>query len=321
MNSEIPQARRLAARSVLIVACSLPSAAAIAALPSFLASAGSFASAATPAPTPSVTAVQSPSAASSPSVPTELQQLQIRQLRQQTDGWAGVRAWLPAITAFVAVIAAISGIWTYLADARKDRRLRLEDKVEENIGALVEYPSDGAAGIGKVNNALRNLQALTRVAGRRRRGALEKRVSQAIVEIVSYDLNLNDMRQARFDALALDKWDAYRQMLRDDDQLRDDIFYRYITALRELRTTFLGRCQTARIGQTGRYEFDQKIDDADLQHFGTLIASYRRHVSLADNDLERNRRISDFSAALGNQQLTDQIFGASSAARPAAEPS
>jgi len=213
-----------------------------------------------------------------------------------------------------ALIAAAVGISTYLAGARKDRRLRLEDKVEENVGILVEYPTDSTAGIGKVNNALRNLQALLRVAGSSGRVDIEKRVSHAIAEIVSYDLNLSDVRQARFDALALDHWVAYRRLLREDDELRDGVFYRYVTALRSARIAVPGLYQAVRVGPDGEYQFDKDIDSIVLQHFGTLVASYRRHVTFAADDLERQRRFTAFGAALENQELAYQVFGDSSAA-------
>jgi hypothetical protein len=249
---------------------------------------------------------------SSTNTPTELQQLQIRQLRQQTDQWATVRAWLPAGTALVALLGAAIGVLTYFADARKERRLRLEGKIEENVGVLIDYPADDTSGIGKLNNALRNLQALRRVTGRSARFDIDRRVSHAIAEIVSYDLNLSDMRQARFDALALDNWAAYRRLLRENDELRDDIFYRYVTALRTARIAEPGLYQRVRIGPDGNYQFSKDVTDATLQHFGTLVASYRRHVTFAANDDERQRRIAAFGAALENQELAEQVFSSSS---------
>src|SRR5262249_48643956 len=167
--------------------------------------------------------------------------------RRKAEGWPPARGGLPASTALAALIAAAIGVWTYLRDARKDRRLRLEDKVEENVGILVEYPADSTAGIGKLNNALRNLHALLRVAGsKRRRVDIEDPVSHAIAEVVSYDLNLGDVRQARFDALALDNWGAYRRLLQENGELRDDVFYRYVTALRNARIAAPGIYQTVR---------------------------------------------------------------------------
>jgi hypothetical protein len=303
----------LAVRCVLIVMFSLVSIAGIAVRHFALVPTVNLASA-TPlaqhSPLPSSSAGNQPS---STNTQTELQQLEILQLHQETDKWAAVRAWLPAGTALVAFLGAAVGIVTYLADARKDRRLRLEDKVEENIGVLIDYPADSAAGIGKSNNALRNLRALLRVAGSSSRADIEQRVGHAIAEIVSYDLNLNNLRQARLDALALDNWPAYRRLLRKNDELRDDIFFRYVTALRNARIARPGLYQTARIGPDGEYRFSKDIDDGTLQHFGTLVASYRRHVSLVTNDDERRQRVTAFGGALENQELAEQVFNTSSA--------
>lgn len=142
MSRGMTCARSLAVRCVLIAVGLLVSIAAIVALQSVPASAANSTSV-----TPYMAAAPATSSPTSrptslPSIQTELQQLEVRQLRQQTDRWATVRSWLPAGTALVALIAAAIGILTYLADARKDRRLRLEDKVEENVGILVEYASD-----------------------------------------------------------------------------------------------------------------------------------------------------------------------------------
>jgi Domain of unknown function (DUF5753)/Helix-turn-helix domain len=312
-NSGVLRLHSLAVRLALVALFSSASVAAIAVLHSALVPSANIVSAiplAQNSPIPSSPAGNQPS---STNTQTELQQLEILQLHQQTDKWATIRAWLPAGTALVAFLGAAVGIVTYFADARKGRRLRLEDKVEENIGVLIDYPADSTAGIGKLNNALRNLRALSRVAGSSSRSDIEQRVSRAIAEIVSYDLNLNDLRQARLDALALDSWLAYRRLLRKSGDLRDDIFFRYVTALRNARIARPGLYQTARIGPDGEYRFGKDIDDATLQHFGTLVASYRRHVNLVVNDSERRQRITAFGAALENQELAEQVFSTSSA--------
>ena len=318
MNAGMSYTRCVPVLCVLIMVGSLALIAVLSVLHPVPASASNPTSVTPYVATSTATSSPAPHQPSPSTIQTELQQLEIRQLNQQTDKWATVRAWLPASTALVALIAAAVGVLTYLADARKDRRLRLEDKVEENVGILVEYATDINAGIGRLNNALRNLQALLRVAGtRRQRVAIEKRVSHAIAEVVSYDLNLNDMRQARFDALALDNWSAYRRLLRKNDELRDDVFYRYVTALRNARMAVPGLYEAVRVGSDGDYQFESDVDDVVLQHFGTLVASYRRHVSFTANDLERQQRVADFGAALENQELAEQIFGDPSAAAAA----
>jgi hypothetical protein len=243
----------------------------------------------------------------SPDEQTKLR-LEIRKLQQETDGWSWFRAWLPGSAALVALTAAIWGIWTYLADARRDRRLRLEDKIEENIGILVEFPSDSSAGIGKVHNSLRNLHALVLVARAHDRTRIERRVSEAVAEIVSYDLELTDVRQARLDALALDGWEAYRQLLREDAALRGGIVSRYVVALRSLRNTDPSKYENAR-QLAGIYHFGKGIDDTALQLFATLVASYHSHVGLVSDADERKQAIHNFAAALANQRLTNDVFG------------
>ena len=260
------------------------------------------------------TAVPSPfsSRRSHPSTQDQLRQLEIRQLRQQTGQWAEIRAWLPALTALVGLIAAAASILTYLVSARRDRQLRLEDKVEENIGTLVAYPTDHAAGVGKLNNALRNLQALLDVRGSSRLG-IEQRVCDAIVEMVLYDLDLNDVRQARFDAIALDNWPSYRRLLRENSELRNDIFYRYVSVLRSARIATPDLYKTIRVRASHEYQFDREIDDAILQQFGTLLASYCRHMTFAADSRERDRRGAELGSALNNPELAIQLLGDSPA--------
>ena len=141
-----------------------------------------------------------------------------------------LRAWLPAGTTLAALVA----VTTYFLTARKERRFRSEDKIAANIESLVDFVLDDSAGIGKLYTAFNNLNAIGALVGRGSRRTLRHRVAEAICNVVSYDLAFKTARDVRFDAIALDSWAYYRELLSVQLRAREGILYRYIDALQNL---------------------------------------------------------------------------------------
>jgi hypothetical protein len=222
----------------------------------------------------------------------------------RADFWATLRSWLPS----VAALGVFVSILTYLFNNRKERLLRFEDKVAENIGVLVTFPGDESVTLGKAYNSLRNLHALGQVAGRRARLGLEDRVADALARIVSFDLDLNDRRKARFDALALDHWPPYSRLLSANTEMHRGIFYRYVDAFHSLLLLSPENFKVVSLDADKKYCFPSPISDRDLQHFATLVAGYKRHVELTPDPEERELRIKNFGLALENQLLSTQVF-------------
>jgi len=174
-------------------------------------------------------------------IPWPLVTVPSAQVTGTTDFWSTFRSWLPG----AAALGVLVSILTYLFNNRKERQFRFEDKVAENIGTLVTFPGDSTVTLGKAYNALCNLYALGQVAGRRVRLGLEDRVADALARIVSFDLDLNNSREARFDALALDHWPRYSRLLAANPEIRDGVFYRYMDAFHSLQSINPDRFKTS----------------------------------------------------------------------------
>lgn len=215
-----------------------------------------------------------------------------------------VQGWLPAAAAIGVIVTA----FTYFLTNKKERRLRFEDRIAENIGVLIDFSSNQSITVGKAYNAFRNLHALGKAAGKKSYADLKKRVADAIVQIVSFDLDLDDGRQVRFDALALDLWPGYSAYLSDKPGLHEGVLYRYTDVLRKLRLSDPGRFSAVQRDASGKYTFPTPISDSKLQHFDTLVMNYQRHVELMQNSAKQDECVRKFAAALENRKLTEQIF-------------
>jgi hypothetical protein len=215
-----------------------------------------------------------------------------------------IQSWLPA----AAAIGVIFTLLTYLLTNKKERNLRLEDRTAENIGVLIDFGGNQSITIGKAYNAFLNLHALGKTAGKSYYMSLSKRVADAIAQIVSFDLDLDDGRHVRFDALALDLWDGYRSYLSDRPTIHEGVLYRYESALRNLRISDPQRFSTVQRDSRGKYIFSQPIPDSKLQHFDTLVMNYQRHVELIKNPSRQHKYIQKCQEALQNAGLTEQLF-------------
>lgn len=228
----------------------------------------------------------------------------------RTDYSKIVQGWLPVAAAVGVIVTA----FTYFLTNKKERRLRFEDRIAENIGVLIDFSSNHSITIGKAYNAFRNLHALGKAAGKKSYMDLNKRVADAIVQIVSFDIDLDDGRQVRFDALALDLWPGYSTYLSAMPKLHEGVLYRYTDALRKLRLSDPRRFSAVQRDASGKYTFSPPISDSKLQHFDTLVMNYQRHVELMQDSAKQGECIRKFSEALENRKLTEQIFSHSTGA-------
>ncbi len=193
---------------------------------------------ATPTPahgTPPMKPSQSRPLPPSPAPAPDLEQrLQIRQLEQET-GWQGeVRGYLPGGSALVALAAVVWGAVVYLRDQRRDRTLRTEQEIATNLNQVIAYSKGELTVSAQAISSLANLNALADQASDRNR--LIDRVTDVVVTAITEDIDFNDVRQVRFDVLCLTYYQPYEDYIKQRSDKNEYIIYRYLSALRALRT-------------------------------------------------------------------------------------
>ena len=161
------------------------------------------------------------------------QQLQIKQLEQET-GWQGqLRGYLPAGSVLVAFGVAVWGAIVYFRDQRRDRALRVEQAITENLNQILSYSKGETTTSAQAVCSLDNLNALADQAADK--DVLMRRVTNIIVTAVTEDIDFSNVRQIRFDVLCLDNWPPYAAYIRSHPDKGKYVTYRYLRVLYELR--------------------------------------------------------------------------------------
>lgn len=113
--------------------------------------------------------VAASSSAQSPDQGLERQRLRLEIERlQRESGWqADVQRWLPAASVLVAVVVAGYGVWRYFDERRRERSVRTEEGVSNNLDRLVDRPPGATNLNARAIVALRNLNALAPAASQR----------------------------------------------------------------------------------------------------------------------------------------------------------
>jgi hypothetical protein len=251
----------------------------------------------TPSPDPSLSLQQ-----------RRLLDLQVRNLEAQTSSGAAFRAWLPAGTILLGSIVAASGALRYFYDQRLKARLRLEDKISEELRAIAEYPEGGNSTSVRVVRALQSLSQLMPLTSDTIRQT--RRVTDIIQVGVRLDADFDDLQQAQFDCLCLAQWPDYRLWLSQNPQHRRFILYRYQEAFRTLARDYPDYFRQMRL-DAGGYVVPFRIPEAHYRHFQALAEGYElQFVALKDGD-ERREAVRALGEALGNPALARAMLDGS----------
>jgi hypothetical protein len=238
--------------------------------------------------------------------PDRLKQLQLRLLEQETGLEARLTPYIPLLSVAVAVLGASLGAYRYLRDRRGDFALRVEQEVAVNLGSLVDYPQPASRLSGRVATALDNLNWLVDRTDDPPR--YRQRVTEAILVEVRDDIDFDDEKQARFDAMCLARWPSYSAYLRTQASLHDYILYRYTQALRSLHDQDPGYFEAIqRID--GSYQVSRYAREALYRHFQVLVDGFSAQLGLIDDPARRARQVEEFADALHNRELASQLFG------------
>ena len=265
-----------------------------------------LASAIRPLPTIAQPARQVPSPTPDPE-----QQLQIMQLEQETSWQGQLRGYLPAGSALVALSAIFWSAVIYFRDQRKDRELRIEQTITENLGQIIGYSKGETTVSAQAVGALDNLNALASKLGDKE--ALTQRVTNVIVVAVMEDIDFANVRQVRFDGLCLDNWPPYSRYIESHPAQNQYLIYRYLSALYELHDRQREYMDNVVYDDTVRKfvhpeEIVMKPED-DYRLFQRLIQGVQQHWPMVDDPTQRTDLIDTFVEATGSRNLAEQLFG------------
>lgn len=237
------------------------------------------------------------------------QQLQIEQLRQATSLTGQIKGFLPAGSAIVALIAAGWGAFVYLRDQRQARRLRTQLEITSNLNRLIDYGKEDAINSAQVVAALKSLNTL--IDQSENRNQLLGDVTNVITTAVTDDIDFNDVRQVRFEALCLGNWEPYEADLRSDQDKHKYVLYRYLIALRGLRNEHSAYVTMVNWDADAKKFIHPKDmimePEDDFRLFQRLVQGIRSHSQLID-DSRRAELAKDFLAATANPHLTEQLL-------------
>jgi hypothetical protein len=238
------------------------------------------------------------------------QQLQIEQLRQETNWTGQLKGFLPAGSVIVALIAAGWGVFVYLRDQRQALRLRTQLEITSNLNRLTDYGKEDAISSAQIVAALKSLNTLIDQSANRNQ--LLDDVTNIITTAVTDDIDFNDVRQVRFEALCLGNWEPYEAHLRSKRDKHKYVLYRYLIALRSLRTEHSAYVtMVSWDADTKKFTHPKKLimePENDFRLFQRLVEGIRSHSRLIDDDSQRAELARDFLAATANRQLTAQLL-------------
>ena len=249
-------------------------------------------------------------ATSVPSPPSEEQRLQIKQLEQET-GWQGqLRGYLPAGSALVAFGAALWGAIIYFRDQRRDRALRTEQAITENLNQIISYSKGETTTSAQAVCSLDNLNALADQSTNK--DMLRKRVTNVIVAAVMEDIDFNNVRQVGFDVLCIDKWPPYVGYIESHPDEGKYVVYRYLSALYGLRDRQREYMATVNYDIAARKFVHPNgtvmRPEDDFRLFQRAIQGVRQHWQMLDDITQRSELINTFADAT-NRNLAGQLFG------------
>jgi hypothetical protein len=210
----------------------------------------------------------------------------------------------------VALIAAGWGIYVYLRDQRQALRLRTQSEITNNLNHLTGYGKEDAINSAQIVATLKSLKTLIDQSASK--NILLDEVTTIITTAVTEDIDFNDVRQVRFEALCMGNWEPYEAHLRSEQAEHKYVLYRYFSALRRLRSehseyvTKVGWNATAM-----KFVHPQRMvmePENDFRLFQRLVQGIRSHSLLIDEDSQRVELTRDFQAATGNPQLAAQLL-------------
>jgi hypothetical protein len=250
-------------------------------------------------------------AAPPPAAPTQQQleqrklQLEIHKLEEDTGAAARWRAWLPAGSAVIALIAAGFGAFQYFRDQRTARAIRVQEQYSKNLAELVQYAEPDSSTSVRAVAALVNLRQVVPLAEDSDRH--RDQVTDIIATMVT-DLDFDNADQVRFDGICLDRWPEYGRWLDSHVPERSYILYKYQRALTKLAEKHPAYFRDLRMDTDGQFVVPAFIPEQDYTHFQRLVGGYQLQLARLQPGTVRADAVNGFATSLDNQRLARDLF-------------
>jgi hypothetical protein len=210
--------------------------------------------------------------------------------------------WAPSIVALLALAVAVI---QYFRDQRRQRNLRIEERVAENLAILSQFSADHSAPLATPVAAFHTLQILIELSTVQ--ATYREQITKVIAAAVREDLDFEITNHVRFDQLCLTEWMPYAASEATTPTDNMLIVKRYLAALKTAANLNPGLMRHIKItnedeitGVPPATEYDQ------LRHLLHLVEAYSIRVSLLPANLQEQAD-KGFYQSTGNDNLTNYI--------------
>jgi hypothetical protein len=137
-------------------------------------------------------------------------------------------------------------------------------------------------------------------------------ITHVLVELVSFDVELADFDQAKFDLLCLEMWQPFRAHWRSEPKANEFILSRYRDGVAALVAGSVpGAFRTATWTPDG-VEISDAVDYQDYNHFLRLLAGYAERANFLSGP-DRVHAEDRLGEVIDNPALAKAVLGAGSA--------
>ena len=227
--------------------------------------------------------------------------LEIRDLESRSTTWSKATVQiLPPLTTLLAVV----GLLLTVSKDRKDRQqsqiIKDEDHIREDLDQLLTFTPEKTQSIGRISFLLDDLNNLVKRNPRRRQA-----VSNAINEFIP-DGDLNIRSHLDLDSKAMVMWQDYRDHLISQSHVNSFLINKYLHAFKNLHAENSNYFES--LVWSGNGYRASSTDESRQTRFLALLDGFKQHLEL-ENDEGQKKAIEDFTYALQNPTLTEQLFG------------
>jgi hypothetical protein len=236
-------------------------------------------------------------------------------LKRDASTEASVQRWLPGVSAVIAIVAAGLGLWRYLDERRRDRRLKIEQAITGNLERIVDRPPGHMA---RVIVSLRSLDSLAPASpGCRQRRDLphqaRERVTDTVEAVVRHELLQADTPDAAMlPRILVQEWPPLADRFERDPVVVHSVLDRYRQTLKKVYDSEPLRAAALTVEASGASRVvtspQSPLDVETLSLLNEVVAGYQVYAGLLkDPQMQRTARL-DLGSVLSNPAIVGQIW-------------
>lgn len=253
--------------------------------------------------------------------------LEIENLKYKNAWENRLAIFIPLISSLLAVGGFLFGIYQFqqrtIAEQQKDRvtkereqATRIQDQIRTDIDQLLQFPTNKDLSIARVVFILHDLNHLINSSVEQQQAVQEnlpgqkRDITKNLVAMISYDCDLNNMRDAEFVFSVLNEWDDYLEYLKSDPDTAQIFLERDVSALGGIHLNNREYVESMKFNaQKGDFIQNEKEDVKLFKHFTSLVLLFKQHLELLEEKSElKTKLIRDFQQETCNPILTEQLF-------------